>query len=72
MQKKMKARAKAKAASDSDNDSDVAVKIKIKDKGPLFEAHFHRIILDEAHTIKNRNAKMSKAACEINAKYRWW
>ncbi len=30
-----------------------------------------RIILDEAHTIKNRNTAASKAATEIDASFRW-
>lgn len=36
-----------------------------------FGVHWYRIILDEAHSIKNRNAKATKAACTLNAEYRW-
>jgi SNF2 family DNA or RNA helicase len=36
-----------------------------------FGLHWYRIILDEAHSIKNRNAKATKAACTLNAEYRW-
>jgi SNF2 family DNA or RNA helicase len=36
-----------------------------------FGVHWYRIILDEAHSIKNRNAKSTKAACDLNAHYRW-
>nr|KAK5448698.1 hypothetical protein LTR18_001786 [Exophiala xenobiotica] len=36
-----------------------------------FGVHWYRIILDEAHSIKNRNAKATKAACALNAEYRW-
>lgn len=36
-----------------------------------FNIHWYRIILDEAHTIKNRNAKATQAACALNAQYRW-
>ncbi|KIW24765.1 uncharacterized protein PV07_10458 [Cladophialophora immunda] len=36
-----------------------------------FGVHWYRIILDEAHSIKNRNAKSSKAACALDAAYRW-
>ncbi|KIW87885.1 uncharacterized protein Z519_11469 [Cladophialophora bantiana CBS 173.52] len=39
--------------------------------GGLFSVNFHRVILDEAHTIKNRQAKTSKACYEIKAKHRW-
>ncbi|KAJ9604256.1 DNA helicase rad5 [Cladophialophora chaetospira] len=40
-------------------------------QGGLFSVDFHRVILDEAHTIKNRQAKTSKACYEIKAKHRW-
>ena len=33
--------------------------------------NWYRIILDEAHSIKNRNAKATKAACGLNGEYRW-
>ena len=36
-----------------------------------FAVHWYRTMLDEAHTIKNRNAKMTKAAYEIRSHYRW-
>ena len=39
--------------------------------GGLFSVDFFRIILDEAHTIKNRQAKTSKACYELKAKHRW-
>lgn len=32
---------------------------------------FWRIILDEAHTIKNRNSQKARACCQLNAIYRW-
>ncbi|OQU98670.1 SNF2 family domain-containing protein isoform 2 [Cladophialophora immunda] len=34
-------------------------------------SRFHRVILDEAQNIKNRNAKAAIAACRIQAEYRW-
>ncbi|EXJ55908.1 hypothetical protein A1O7_08839 [Cladophialophora yegresii CBS 114405] len=39
--------------------------------GGLFSVDFHRVILDEAHTIKNRQAKTSKACYELRARHRW-
>lgn len=36
-----------------------------------FGIHWYRVILDEAHTIKNRNAKATKACYSIRAEYRW-
>ncbi|KAH6894322.1 SNF2 family N-terminal domain-containing protein [Thelonectria olida] len=36
-----------------------------------FGAHWWRVVLDEAHTIKNRNAKATKACCALRAEYRW-
>ncbi|KAF2274709.1 uncharacterized protein EI97DRAFT_97215 [Westerdykella ornata] len=40
-------------------------------KKGCFGVHWYRVILDEAHTIKNRNAKMTKACYDIRAHYRW-
>lgn len=34
-------------------------------------AKFHRVILDEAHNIKNKTAKASLAAAAIQAEFRW-
>ncbi|KAG5460364.1 MAG: SNF2 family N-terminal domain-containing protein [Olpidium bornovanus] len=39
--------------------------------GPLFDIHYHRIILDEAHTIKNRNTQVAIACCSLKAEKRW-
>lgn len=37
----------------------------------LFSVHFHRIILDEAHTIRNRSSKTSKAVFALEATNKW-
>ena len=39
--------------------------------GGIFSLDFHRIILDEAHYIKNRQSKTAKACYELNARHRW-
>ncbi|RJE25910.1 SNF2 family helicase ATPase [Aspergillus sclerotialis] len=44
---------------------------KNNNKSGLFSVYWYRIILDEAHTIKNRNAKASQSACALDAEYRW-
>lgn len=45
-----------------------------RDEGPkvgCFGLHWYRVILDEAHTIKNRNAKATQACYTLRAEYRW-
>jgi DNA repair protein RAD5 len=37
----------------------------------IFSLDYFRIILDEAHSIKNRQSKTAKACYELNAKHRW-
>ena len=39
--------------------------------GGLFSLDFFRIILDEAHFIKNRQSKTAKACYELHAQHRW-
>lgn len=36
-----------------------------------FGINWYRVILDEAHTIKNRNAKATQACYALRAEYRW-
>jgi SNF2 family DNA or RNA helicase len=40
-------------------------------KKGCFAMNWYRTMLDEAHTIKNRNAKMTKACYELRSHYRW-
>ncbi|KAJ3273636.1 hypothetical protein HDV01_004245 [Terramyces sp. JEL0728] len=42
-----------------------------KRPGVLFTAGFQRVILDEAHIIKNRKSGISNAAQDLDAKYRF-
>ena len=39
--------------------------------GGLFSLDFFRVILDEGHSIKNRQSKTAKACYEISARHRW-
>ena len=39
--------------------------------GGLFSLEYFRVILDEAHMIKNRQSKTAKACYEISAQHRW-
>jgi DNA repair protein RAD5 len=39
--------------------------------GGIFSLDYFRIILDEAHFIKNRQSKTAKACYELSAKHRW-
>ncbi|KAL5418885.1 hypothetical protein PMIN03_000732 [Paraphaeosphaeria minitans] len=39
--------------------------------GGIFSLDYFRIILDEAHYIKNRQSKTAKACYELSAKHRW-
>lgn len=52
------------------SESATAASDKTKKSG-IFALNWLRIILDEAHTIKNRNAKATQAACALDAKFRW-
>jgi SNF2 family DNA or RNA helicase len=54
-------------ASEHSNSSDADDGIKTG----CFGVHWYRIILDEAHSIKNRNAKSTKACYALRSHYRW-
>ncbi|KAK6855681.1 hypothetical protein PG995_007832 [Apiospora arundinis] len=42
-----------------------------KPESPIFAHKWRRVILDEAHCIKNSDGATSKAACELEAERRW-
>ncbi|VDN08015.1 unnamed protein product [Thelazia callipaeda] len=46
-------------------------KISRKSNSALLKIFWERIILDEAHQIKNRASRVSKACCKIPARARW-
>ncbi|RPD62100.1 hypothetical protein L226DRAFT_509025 [Lentinus tigrinus ALCF2SS1-7] len=43
----------------------------VKEKSPLHGIRWNRVILDEAHNIKERATNTAKATFELQAKYRW-
>ncbi|KAK8849448.1 hypothetical protein IAR55_004781 [Kwoniella newhampshirensis] len=43
----------------------------IKEKSPMHEIEWHRVILDEAHNIKERSTNAAKAAFALHASYKW-
>ncbi|KDN45277.1 hypothetical protein K437DRAFT_224319 [Tilletiaria anomala UBC 951] len=43
----------------------------IKEDSALHTIHWHRIVLDEAHNIKERATNVAKASFELEGDYRW-
>ncbi|KAF9526260.1 SNF2 family N-terminal domain-containing protein [Crepidotus variabilis] len=43
----------------------------ITEKSPLHQIHWKRVVLDEAHNIKERATNTAKAVFELEADYRW-
>jgi DNA repair protein RAD16 len=43
----------------------------IKETSPLHAINYHRLILDEAHSIKSRNTGVAKACFALSGKYKW-
>ncbi len=42
-----------------------------KPRGLLFKIKWYRVIIDEAHGIRNRNTHAAKASFELNSHLRW-
>ncbi|KAJ7703076.1 SNF2 family N-terminal domain-containing protein [Mycena rosella] len=59
------------AGEHDDKDAAAPSKKKKKVERSLFEIQWKRIVLDEAHTIRNPKTKMAKAACALKAQRRW-
>jgi len=72
---------KVVSSSDSDSEADhfgrsLETKKKSatasgKKKDALFRVKWWRIVLDEAHNIKNRNTKAAQACCALEGRHRW-
>ncbi|KAI9723864.1 MAG: DNA repair protein rad16 [Chrysothrix sp. TS-e1954] len=43
----------------------------VKEESPIHAIHFHRLILDEAHSIKARTTGVSKACYALKGSYKW-
>ncbi|KAF8164913.1 SNF2 family N-terminal domain-containing protein [Crassisporium funariophilum] len=43
----------------------------VKEKSPVHQIQWNRVVLDEAHNIKERSTNTAKAAFELKADYRW-
>ncbi|KAJ7481191.1 SNF2 family DNA-dependent ATPase [Mycena galericulata] len=77
------AKAKAKAKASADSDSNDASDSEAEHFGRTERASrkrrsarcstmkWYRVVLDEAHNIKNRNTKNAVACCELQGKFRW-
>lgn len=76
--KKKSKQSQSQVSDDSDDDS-VGKVLKTttrkasgkKPKDALFRVKWYRIVLDEAHNIKNRTTKAALACCALESKYRW-
>ncbi|KAJ3560995.1 hypothetical protein NP233_g10474 [Leucocoprinus birnbaumii] len=77
-----KAKAKTSSATESDSDSEAehfgrnirkptAYGSKKKKKDAIFQVKWWRIVLDEAHTIKNHKTKGAVACCELKGRFKW-
>ncbi|KAJ5630525.1 DNA repair protein RAD16 [Penicillium longicatenatum] len=42
-----------------------------EDKGVIHSIHYHRLVLDEAHSIKQRTTGVAKACFALQATYKW-
>jgi transcription termination factor 2 len=40
-------------------------------QGMLFSVKWDRVILDEAHQVRNPKTKMAKGVCNLHSNFRW-
>ncbi|KAJ6587041.1 SNF2 family N-terminal domain-containing protein [Mycena vulgaris] len=59
------------AGEHDDRDAAAPSKKKKKVERTLFGIQWKRVVLDEAHTIRNPKTKMAKAVCALAAERRW-
>ena len=50
---------------------DLEKKKKMQKKITLSKVHFHRIVMDEAHQIKNIKARVTRACLALHARNKW-
>jgi len=68
--KRNKRRGKAAASSVSDSPTS-SPSLVVENDSPLFRIKFFRVILDEAHCIRDTKTRQSRAALALNCERRW-
>ncbi|KAJ3196277.1 hypothetical protein HK101_009542 [Irineochytrium annulatum] len=78
--KKAKAPAHSAAEREAADDADFEQELREREamlarievqKGPLLKMNWYRVVLDEAHTIKNKSTRCARSVVELKSKYRW-
>ncbi|ETI37904.1 hypothetical protein F443_16247 [Phytophthora nicotianae P1569] len=62
---------KPKGPAKKNDDGKKATLQKTKGKSPLHQIQWTRIVLDEAHYIKDRNCNTARGVFELKSKYKW-
>lgn len=66
-----KKNAKKNVIDEFSSDDDAPLVKKVKGKSPLHEIYWTRIVLDEAHYIKDRNCNTARGVFELKSKLKW-
>uniref|UniRef100_M4BU92 Uncharacterized protein n=1 Tax=Hyaloperonospora arabidopsidis (strain Emoy2) TaxID=559515 RepID=M4BU92_HYAAE len=66
-----KTKSRASVRSNNTLDDRIRTHQKTKGKSPLHQIQWTRIVLDEAHYIKDRNCNTARGVFELKACYRW-